>query len=91
MKRVWEGEAPAEPNLSANLEIGESAGREGNGQRMANSEWRMVFSGKAVLLHCRKISEYQKWLGGSGSCPTEPSKFSLSKTPSKFGAQKIRH
>ncbi len=75
MKRVWEGEAPAEPKR----------------QRVASSEWRMVFSGKAVLLHCRKISEYQKWLGGSGSCPTEPSKFSLSKTPSKFGAQKIRH
>jgi hypothetical protein len=48
----WEGEAPAEPNLSANREIGKSASREmaangdwrlANGeQRVANSEW---FSG----------------------------------------------
>jgi hypothetical protein len=50
MKR--EGEAPAEPNLSASREIGKSASREmaaigdwrlANGeQRMANSKWRMV-------------------------------------------------
>jgi hypothetical protein len=50
MKR--EGEAPAEPNLSANREIGKSASREmaaigdwrlANGeQRVANSKWRMV-------------------------------------------------
>jgi len=48
----WEGEASAEPNLSANREIGKSASREtaaigdwrlANGeQRVANSEW---FSG----------------------------------------------
>jgi hypothetical protein len=31
----WESEAPAEPNLSANREIGKSAGREG--QQIANS------------------------------------------------------
>jgi len=30
--RIWEGEAPAEPNLSANREVGKSAGREWNGR-----------------------------------------------------------
>jgi len=29
-KEKWEGKAPAEPNLSANCEVGKSAGREGS-------------------------------------------------------------
>jgi len=39
------GRGVTEPNLSANCEVGKSAGREGNRWRMANSDWRIVFSG----------------------------------------------
>jgi hypothetical protein len=35
----WEGEAPAEPNLSANREIGKSASRETAATGEAISEW----------------------------------------------------
>gem|GEM_PF-6999587 len=50
------GRGVTEPNLSANCEVGKSAGREGNRWRMANSDWRIVFFWRAMLLHCRKVS-----------------------------------
>jgi hypothetical protein len=60
----WEGEAPAEPNLSANREIGKS----GNGSEWRLVKWQRMVSGgqQMVSSKCRMV-----FSGGQCSCTAE--------------------